>query len=145
MFSALIKYISIYLLGMLKFIAGPTIGSVSGLSWLETVLITVASMMTSVIIFTSKGFREKILLKFFKKRKKFTKRNRRFVMIWKKWGAFGVYFLTPVIFTPIGGTLMMAFVGESRKKIIPYMFFSAVFWAVILSSFFHFVITRAQG
>lgn len=143
MLAEIIKYVSIYLLTMLKFIAGPSIGQASGLSWGETVLITVAGMMTSVIIFSSKRFKGKLLSRF-KKKRKFSKANRRFVVIWKKYGLFGVAFLTPIIFTPIGGTILVAFVGGSRKKIIYYMLFSAVFWSLVFTTAFYFFIAELK-
>ena len=75
MLVEIIKYLSIYLLTMVKFIAGPTMGPASGLSWGETVLITIAGMMTSVLIFTSKGFKNRLPSLFGKKRKKFLKKK----------------------------------------------------------------------
>ncbi|MDN5200530.1 hypothetical protein QQ008_04135 [Fulvivirgaceae bacterium BMA10] len=142
--AELVKYLTIYFFTMVKFIAGPTMGTVSGLSWIETVLITVAGMMTSVIIFAYLGekFRKKYLSRIFKKKKKFSKKNRNFVIIWKKWGVFGVTFLTPIIFTPIGGTLLITSMGESKKKFIPYMLFSAIFWSLSFSTFFHFFVSK---
>ena len=142
MLAEIIKYISIYLLSMVKFIAGPTMGPASGLSWGETVLITVAGMMTSVLIFTSKGFKQRIPFLFGRKRKKFTKKNRRFVGIWKKYGLFGVAFLTPIIFTPIGGSILVSYLGGGRRKIIYYMLISAVFWSLVFSTIFYFVISE---
>lgn len=136
----IIKYLTIYLLTMVKFIAGPTIGPASGLSWVETVLITVAAMMTSVLIFTSSTFKENILTRFMKKKKLFTKRNRRFVTIWKRYGLFGVTFLTPIIFTPIGGSILVTYLGGKRKTILYYMLISATFWSIIFSTVFHFVV-----
>ena len=142
MLAEIIKYISIYLLSMVKFIAGPTMGPASGLSWGETVLITVAGMMTSVLIFTSKGFKQRIPFLFGRKRKKFTKKNRRFVGIWRKYGLFGVAFLTPIIFTPIGGSILVSYLGGGRRKIIYYMLISAVFWSLVFSTIFYFFISE---
>ena len=144
MWAEVIKYISIYLLSMVKFIAGPTMGPASGLSWVETVLITVAGMMTSVIIFTSKRFKDNIPAIFKRKRKRFTKKNRRFVGIWKKYGLFGVSFLTPIIFTPIGGSILVSYLGGGRRKVIYYMLFSAVFWSLIFSTVFYFFISEIE-
>ncbi len=141
MIAEIIKYVTIYLLTMIKFIAGPTLGQAAGLSWGATVFITVAGMMTSVLLFSSHKLK-KLALSRFKKRKKFTKSSRRFVMIWKKYGLFGVSFLTPIIFTPIGGTILASFVGGKRKTIIYYMLFSAVFWSIVFTTIFYYFITE---
>ncbi|HZB13588.1 MAG TPA: hypothetical protein VE467_11185, partial [Chryseolinea sp.] len=71
--------------------------------------------------------------RFFKKRNKFSPRNRRFVTIWKKYGLIGVAALTPILLTPIGGTLLALSSGSPKDKIIFYMFISASVWSVIMS------------
>ena len=58
-----------------------------------------------------------------------------FVSIWRKWGSFGVAFLTPVLFSPIVGTLLMVSLGEKKNRLISYMAFSAFFWGGIISHF----------
>ncbi len=133
------KFLSIVLLTMLKFIAGPTLGYASGFSLFMTILITVTGMMCSVLLFTFLGnlFKRKVLDRWFVRRKKFTSRNRRFIKVWKKYGLNGVAFLTPLIFTPIGGTLLLTSFGSPRRKILLSMFLSAVFWAVIFSTIIH--------
>ena len=122
----------IYLLTTLKFIAGPTLGLAAGFSYIETVGVTVAGMMTSVVIFTYLGeiLREKVLNKIFKRQKLFSKRTRRFVIIWQKYGIFGVSFLTPLLFTPIGGTVILTAFGSPRKKRGGGILVSSVFWAM---------------
>ncbi|MGK7392552.1 MAG: hypothetical protein ACNS60_19510 [Candidatus Cyclobacteriaceae bacterium M2_1C_046] len=124
---------------MLKFIAGPTLGYAAGFSYLTTVLVTVLGMMSSVFLFTMVGklLREKVVKKYLSPRKKFTKRSRRFVKIWQKYGEIGVAVLTPVIFTPIGGTLMLASAGTKKRKVIIYMLFSSVFWAFVITAFIY--------
>ena len=135
------KYLSIYFLSMLKFITGPSIGPLAGLTYMETVILTIAGMMTSVLIFGFFGLqiRAWYLNRFKIKRRIFRKKSRLFVRIWRKYGEFGVSFLTPVFFSPIGGTLLLVTFGSSIKKILTYMFISAVFWAFVFSGFFHWV------
>jgi hypothetical protein len=41
--------------------------------------------------------------------------------------------LTPVILTPIGGTLLAVGFGSPRPKILLYMLISAGFWSVVLT------------
>ncbi len=49
------KYLTVFLLSMVKFIGGPISGAAAGLTWLETFIFTVAGMMTSVLIFSMLG------------------------------------------------------------------------------------------
>jgi uncharacterized membrane protein len=123
---------------MLKFIGGPTIGITFGLTFLETVFFTILGMMTTVISLSMLGdrFRNWVDRIFRRNRKLFTKRNRRFVTFWKKYGLFGVSFLTPIIFSPVVGTLLVNAFGGSKKKIIGYMFLSAIFWSLTLTVFY---------
>ena len=100
--ATFLTYVTIYLLCMFKIIFGPTMGYAAGLHPLETVGLTVAGMMTTVIIFSYLGekIKEKFLSKYFKPKKIFTKRNRRFVKIWRKYGEIGIAFLTPILLSP---------------------------------------------
>lgn len=120
---------------MIKFIFGPVGGFAAGLSYWETVFITIGGMMTSVVLFTFLGKKIKAWwATFFNKSHKkqlFTPKNRKKVKIWRKYGIVGVAFLTPLLLTPIGGTLTAISFGEKQSKILFYMFISAV-----ISSFF---------
>jgi len=129
------KYLSIFLLSMLKFIFGPTMGTAAGMSLVETVLLTVGGMMASVFIISYFGttLRAKVFSRISMNKKLFTKRNRNLVKIWNNYGLFGVALLTPIIFTPIGGTLFAVAMGTPRRKIFSYMFFSGMFWAIIIT------------
>ena len=141
MFSGLGKYISVYLISMLKFVGGPTVGAAIGLTFFEIVILTVLGMMStvSIISFFGPGFRKQLISRFRKNKKVFTKRNRRFVLIWRKYGVFGVSFLTPVVFSPILGSLLVNAFGGSKKKILGYMLASAIFWSIALATFFHLI------
>jgi hypothetical protein len=141
MFSGLGKYISVYLISMLKFVGGPSMGAAIGLTFFETFVLTVLGMMSTVSIVSFFGpvFRKWITSKFNKKKKVFTKRNRRLVIIWRKYGIFGVSFLTPVILSPLLGSLLVYAFGGSKKKILGYMLISAIFWSLAFSKFFHLI------
>ena len=134
----LIKYISVYVLSMFKFIGGPALGNAYGLSFTEIFLSTVLGMMTTVFIFSFFGIRirEWWLHKYKRtgKKPRFTRRNRRIVQIWRTYGEFGISFFTPVIFSPVIGTLLVTSLGGRRSKVILYMFISAVFWAIAIGS-----------
>lgn len=135
MWEEILKAIPVYFSSMLKFIFGPLGGFAAGLELVTTILVTVAGMMTVVFSFTYAGtwIREKIIHRFFGKRKRFTQNNRKFVRIWKKYGLFGVAALTPVLLTPIGGTLLALSSGSPKEKIIIFMFISASVWSVVFS------------
>lgn len=115
-------------------------GYAAGLSPLLTVIITVAGMMTTVILFSFIGewVRETILRKYIKPKRVFTKRNRRFVKIWRKYGEIGISFLTPILLSPPGGAIIAMALGGSKKKIIAYMFLWSIFWSTILTYTFYF-------
>lgn len=132
--------IAIYLSTTLKIIFGPVMGYAAGLPPLVTVIITVAGMMTTVVVFTFLGeqLRKKIARRFFKKKKKFTPRNRRFVKIWRKYGELGVSFLTPILLSPPGGSILVMALGGSRRKTIAYMFLWGVFWVTLITYTFYY-------
>ncbi len=135
----LLKYLGVYVLSMFKFIAGPTLGISSGLNIFITFGLSVAGMMTMVYLVTYFGEQVKWLTnKLFKrktKEKKFTIRKRRFVTLWKKYGVFGVSFFSPLFVTPIGGAIILNTLGAKKTEIIPWMWFSAIFWGIILTLF----------
>lgn len=136
MVEELFKYLAVYFTSMVKFIGGPLCGIGSGLGFWETAILTILGMMTSVLFFTTvlgTGFKKLISSKFNIKRKLFTSKNRKVVKVWKQFGLKGVAFLTPIIFTPIGGTIIATSFGEPRKKILVYMLASAMFWSFIFS------------
>lgn len=140
MWEEILKAIPVYFSSMLKFIFGPIGGYAAGLKLVTTILVTVAGMMTVVFLFTYAGnwIREKVFNKFFRKRKKFSNSNRKFVGIWKKYGLIGVAALTPIFLTPIGGTLLAVSSGSPKEKIIFFMFVSASVWSVLFSVAIYF-------
>jgi hypothetical protein len=70
------------------------------------------------------------------KPKIFTKRNRRIITIWKKYGLFGIAFLTPVIISIPIGTIIATRLVNNKKKVFIYMFVSISFWSVLMVSSF---------
>lgn len=140
MWEVILKVATVYFSSMLKFVFGPLGGYAAGFTLITTILVTVAGMMTVVFLFTFFGnwIRERIITKFFRKRNRFSQNNRRFVTIWKKYGLIGVAALTPVVLTPIGGTLLAVSSGSPKEKIILYMFISASVWSILLSGALYF-------
>ncbi len=138
MFTDLIKYIIVFLISMFKFIGGPAFGTAYDLNLIGIVIMSVLGMMTTVIIISFFGMKLRDWIQkkynYKRKRKTFSKRNRRIVKIWRGYGEFGVSFFTPILFSPIIGTLLVTTLGGKRNRVITYMLISAIFWAFALTS-----------
>lgn len=139
MWQEILRAIPVYFSSMLKFIFGPLGGYGVGLHLITTILTTVAGMMTMVFLFTFFGnfIRTKIFGRF-KRRKINLKRAEKLEKIWKRYGLVGVALLTPILLTPIGGTLLAVSSGSPKDKIIYYMFVSASFWSVVITMAIYF-------
>lgn len=129
------KYISVVLASMVKFVAGPLAGVALSLSWWETALCTVVGMMLSVVIFVFLGSAiQQLIARYQKKKPKlFSKQTRLAVRVWKRSGMTGIAILTPLLFTPIGGTLIAVSFKVPKLAIIAQMLLWGVIWGVIMS------------
>lgn len=131
------KYLIVYILSAVKIIFGPTLGMTYGFSVVETAILTLAGMMTTVYLFTYFGTEIKNLTdRVFKRKKKqklFTTRTRRFVKIWRKYGVPGVAFFTPLLLSPPGGAILANAFGGKPKEIIKWMWVFGGIWSVILT------------
>lgn len=136
--SVIEQYLIIFAGSMLKFIVGPVTGATTGLSVFETALFTTAGMMTTVLVLTylGKDLRRRLFDKLGGRRKLFTPRNRKIVRIWGKYGAFGVAFLTPLLFSPPIGTIILVSFGTKKAKILISMLVSGLFWGFFYSLLF---------
>lgn len=134
-----LKYVTVFGGSMFKFIFGIVTGEATGMPVWLTVVLTVAGMMTSVVVFSHLGMeiRRRWMLRFRKVRPRFTRSNRRMVAIWSRYGLGGVAFLTPLLFSPIVGTILALSFGESPKRIVGAMFLSAIFWGTALTVGLH--------
>ncbi|WP_018342018.1 hypothetical protein [Cytophaga aurantiaca] len=138
MLEKTIQYILVILASSVKFGVAPILGSGFSMTNWEIIILMIVGMMLTVILLTVfvgnifYGFLKKTL---FKKRKVFSPKTRKIVTVSNKWGLIGVAFLTPILFSPIGGTLIAISFGEEKKKIILYMFVSACFWAPVTALF----------
>jgi hypothetical protein len=95
---------------MVKFFAGPVAGVSIGLNFMQTLGLTVGGMMTTVLIISSVG--QAWALHQRRRRQLrgkpvFSKRSRNIVRFFRRFGMPGIAFLTPVLFSPIGGTVAM--------------------------------------
>jgi uncharacterized membrane protein len=127
---------------MVKFVLGPITGAAAGLSFWETFGLTTAGMMTTVLVFSLVGKEARVWWQARVRnaktpRRLFTKANRRVVYIWQHFGLAGIAFFTPIILSPIIGTVLAVSFGEPPRRIVPAMLASAVFWGLALSWFMH--------
>jgi len=133
--SPALKYITVIVSSMVKFIFGPFEGLALGLPMLDTALSTALGMMTSVVLITFfyHFLKVKVFPRFSEKRKLFTPGNRRKVRIWNKYGVLCVSFLSPVIIYHIGGALIANAFGEKKYKIFLWMTFMALIWGFVMT------------
>ncbi len=138
MIEKIIAYLAVIAASGFKYALGPVTAIAFSLSIWETIILMIVGMMLTVILLTTLlgdifyGFLKKTL---FKSRKVFSPKTRNIVRVSNKWGLIGIAFLTPVLFSPVGGTLIAVSFGEDKRKIILYMFLSACFWAPITALF----------
>lgn len=126
-------YLGVMIATGLKFIAGPITGFGLGLTWYETVIFTWIGAMLTISLTLSMG---KIIIDFigrFRKKKSvlFSKRVRYAVQVWQKFGIKGIAALTPLIFTPIGGSLLALSFKVSLPRVIFFMAISSFLWALL--------------
>jgi hypothetical protein len=133
-----IQYVTVIMASSFKYAAGAFSAKWFNLSIAETVILMVIGMMLAVTLLTTLfgdifyGFLKKTV---FKNTKVFSDKSRRIVKVWSKWGLLGIAFFTPILFSPVGGTLIAISFGEHKNRIIGYMFASAVFWAPLTALF----------
>lgn len=133
----IIKYLIVYSLSGLKIIFGPTLGMAYGFTVIETALLSLLGMMTTVYILSYfgnqiRGFTERVFGRK-KKRMNFTPKRRRFIRVWKRWGVPGIAFLTPLLLSPIGGAFLVNALGGKRKEIFKWMWIFGGAWSLILT------------
>lgn len=142
------KYFTVIIATAIKFFNGPIAGLLLNLTWWETALCSIIGMMATVISVSFLGEQVQRLLSKYrtKKVKLFSKRSRFAVKIWVKLGIWGIACFTPLLFTPIGGTLMALSFKVPIPKIIFSMLVFAVFWGVVLCfGIFHLGIQIPEG
>ncbi|MCE4217339.1 hypothetical protein [Aquirufa antheringensis] len=117
----------------LKFIAGPITGFSLGLTWYETVFFTWlgAMLMVTFIITSGKAILGLVSKYRTTKPKLFSKRVRYAVDIWQRFGIKGIAALMPLIFTPIGGSLLALSFKVPTARILFFMGISSLIWALI--------------
>jgi len=136
MLEYLLKLASIYLLSTVKFVGGPLLGRGMGLSFWPTLGLTVAGMMTSVVLISGVGrrwVRQQQRQRRERQTPVFSTRSRRIVRVFQRFGMGGIAFLTPILLTPVGGTVIATLLGVPRGRILLHMLWSAVVWGSVLT------------
>lgn len=130
------KCASVFLLSTVKFLGGPLAGSSMGMGFWPTLLLTVAGMMTSVFVFSGVGrawVRHRQQQRRLRRAPVFSKRSRNIIKVFRRFGMGGIAFLTPVLLSPIGGTVIATLLGVPRRRILLHMLWSAVLWGGVLT------------
>ncbi len=129
-----LKYFTVYFLSGLKFVFGPTFGVANDLPVPAIIILTALGMMTTIYLFTFFGDEIRRFFSRFRKNKRiFSKKSRRFVRIWRRFGLKGMCLLTPLILTPPGGGLLVNLLGSKKKLILKWMWISAFLWSTIIT------------
>ena len=63
------------------------------------------------------------------------KRLRLYIKIWRRFGIYGIAFLTPPLISPPVGTAIALAFGEKPKRIVLFLGVSVCGWAIIFSLF----------
>ena len=135
------QYFTVYILSTVKFIFGPALGVTYGLGIPETVFLNVLGMVTPAYLVQLFGDKIRIYYKkwFIKKdRKIFTKRNRTFVKVWKKYGLAGVAFLVPLILMPIPGAIIANTFSKNTWPYIKWLWIFGAIFSTFMSFFLRF-------
>ena len=136
MLNPALKYASVFLLSTVKFLGGPLAGASMGLHFWTTLALTVGGMMTSVFIFSGVGrawMQHRQKQRRLRREPIFTKRSRNIIKVFRKFGMAGIAFLTPILLSPIGGTVIATLLGVPQQRIMLHMLWSALFWGVTLT------------
>ncbi|MEO1433952.1 MAG: hypothetical protein AAFV80_00330, partial [Bacteroidota bacterium] len=117
---------------------GIPLANVYGYNYIQVALLTAAGAVLGVLfyLFLSKYvFR---IFQYIKPEKKvkdgkriFSKKNRMIVKIKRKWGLYGIAFLTPPLLSiPIGTTIAIS-IYKDKKRVFFFMLFAILFWSFL--------------
>lgn len=134
-----LKYFTVYALSTLKFVFGPAFGIANDLPIIVIIILTSFGMMTTIYLFTFFGDSIRRLVRRFRKDQRvFSKKSRRFVRLWRRFGLKGMCLLTPLVLTPPGGGLLINLLGSKKKLILKWMWISSIFWSIVVTLVFKY-------
>ncbi len=140
------EFLSVFLLSTVKFLGAPFLAKAIGFSYLQSILVCSFGGIFGVLIFLNLGARiVKFFPNFFKSVKKepkkiFTKKNKMYVNLIRKYGIFGLAVITPVFISiPIGSFLAARFFSKQKFTITLLLAVSVVLWAFSISTFLYLI------
>lgn len=68
----------------------------------------------------------------------FSKRSRKMVRLWNRYGLIGLSVLTPVFLSIPIGTFFITRLEKDKRRIVTYLSTSVFFWSLVLTTLFHF-------
>ncbi len=154
------KLIQILIVSGIKFLFAPLISIGYGFNYFQTVIFTTAGGILGILFFY---FLSKWIIRQYNKlcpvvfsyftgekvekakkilncdqppKKKFTRKNKIIINIRRKYGFFGIIFLTPILLSiPIGAFLAQKYYSK-KANVLVYMSISIVLWSFFISSIF---------
>ena len=128
-------YFAVMAASSVKFVAGPLAGFGLGLSMVETIVCTWVGMMTTVTIMLTVGrfLVQQISRLSVQKPKLFSGRARYAVRVWQRFGIIGIAVMTPLLFTPIGGSLLALSFKVPTARVLFFMAISGIFWSIVFT------------
>lgn len=137
-YAALTEFVLVFLFAATKFAMALTYMLLpsTNYNYFEIVATLITGGTTGVVVFYyATGWINQLINKLLPKKKKkkvFTKGNRRFITIKNKYGLIGISALTPILLSiPLGCFLASRFYA-GKKTTIPIMLVGIVFWAFVL-------------
>jgi uncharacterized membrane protein len=132
-------YFAVMAASSIKFVAGPLTGFGLGLSMFETIVCTWVGMMFTVTVMLTIGrfLVQQIARIRIQKPKLFSGRVRYAVSIWQRFGIKGIAVMTPLLFTPIGGSLLALSFKVPTPRVLFFMAISGIFWAIVFTVLFY--------
>jgi hypothetical protein len=134
----ILEAISVFFMSFVKFFLAIPLAFTFDFSFWQTFLITCFGGILGVLFFAQ--FRKvilKIYYRFFaykpKVRKKRGFKNILAIKTAKKYGLFGIAFLTPIVFSIPLGTFLALHFFPNKKKTIPILIASVLGWSFILT------------
>ncbi|NOS92144.1 MAG: hypothetical protein HOP30_09495 [Cyclobacteriaceae bacterium] len=136
MIEEILKAIPVVLISTIKFFLGPLQGYALKLHPITTILSTILGMMITVVAFTYFGdwLKKRWFSRFFQPPANPSTNRRKFKVLLRKYGLGGVAFFTPLILTPIGGTILAVGLNKPKGKILLFMLISAIGWSIVFTA-----------
>ena len=147
------SYILVFLISSIKFLFAPATSLGTGLSYWETIIVTVAGGCFGVCVFyfgagalfrraEAKRKSKELILRAQGKYvppRKFTRMNKFVVRIKRRFGLIGVSIVTPAIISIPFGSIILARFYPNWKITVPVLFGFVIFWSFFLTTFGHYI------